>query len=90
MGGKASSIAGGYETENKEAWPMLRPTSYTTHLLSKGRKMETRRTARLVAGACILAAGLSAGATARIIYVDDDARPEDANGSSWASTCRTP
>ena len=46
--------------------------------------METRERLRIVAATCVLVACLAASATARVIYVDDDATSAS-NGLSWAN-----
>ena len=48
--------------------------------------METRGKLKVVAAVCALIAGLSVPATAKIVYVDDDA-PPGGSGSSWANAC---
>lgn len=47
--------------------------------------MKTNRRLKVMAAACALVVGLSASAPARIIYVDEDAKTESGNGSSWAT-----
>ncbi len=49
--------------------------------------MRARRRFKTIVTVCALVAGLSVGAPAKILYVDDDA-PESGDGSSWASACR--
>jgi predicted outer membrane repeat protein len=60
---------------------------FTSRSFGKGQEVETSAKVRIVAATCALLAGMTAAASGRIIYVDDDATGAG-SGSSWASACR--